>query len=158
MSPTYLILEVMEGYDYPISQCVSFCVSHLNAYEYCEALHAMRFPDDWTQPPWNDFDEWRRIHRRWFTSDELIEDHRKRLSQKELDGRLPARISQQRAYQGSRKRMNVQIQLPSRQSQKVITTGKMSQTFHARRAQMDKEETMSQHNMRDYASAKRARF
>ena len=148
------ILEAMEGYDYPTPQCMSFCTSHLNAFTYCEALHAMRFPDDWTQPPWRNFDEWRRIHRRWFTAEELIADYRQKLSQKEKDGQLRARILQDN--QRSCKRMRTQFELPSQQSQEDTTKGRMAQTFHARRAAMDKEETTSQLRMRDYASAKHA--
>ena len=71
----------------------------------------MRFPDEWSQPPWNDFDEWRRTHRHWFTSEELIADYRQKLSQKEKDGQLRARILQDN--QRSCKRMRTQFELPS---------------------------------------------
>ena len=113
------VLETMEAYDYVVSHCVSPCVSHLNAYDYCDALHAMRFPDDWMQPPWNDFDEWRRIQRCWFTADELVEGHGKRLAQQEKDELLLSELMQNKEYQRCAKRKKVQIVRSSGQARKV---------------------------------------
>ena len=110
----------MEGYDYSVSHCVSHCVSHLNAYEYCEALHEMRFPDDWTQPPWKDFDEWSRIHRCWFTADEMIDSHRRRLVRKQKQGDLlPSQSLPQKACKCCAKRKKLRPDLLSGQFEKV---------------------------------------
>ena len=110
----------MEGYDYSVCHCVSHCVSHFNAYEYCEALHEMRFPDDWTQPPWKDFDEWRRIHRCWFTADEKIGNYDRKVARgkKKQDAVLPSQFLPKKACNRCDKRKQLRLDMVWRQIRK----------------------------------------
>ena len=101
---------------------LSNAVSHFDAMEYCDALHAMRFPDEWAQPPWIDFDEWRIVHRCWLTADELIERPHKRLAQKTKDNLLMSKLLQTKKKQRDSlrgKRKQVQHVIPSGQFQKA---------------------------------------